>query len=323
MRVTDLLGALLSFVAGAVLVLSGVLKLGTASTFVLTLTQFGLPRWTWADLRFARAFPWCEIALGLGVLLLPGPWHLVPLAATLLLFVAFLVLTIRVSRHTTRASCNCFGGLGDDTVSTRTVVRNSVLVAVAAVAVALDRAPASVAADRLGGWSYPLPAVLAVLLALALVWWRGRSERRRQAEAIAALSVRDVHGAALPLTEFQQPPTFLVFFSAGCGGCHALVEHFRWWPNLLKDGYDLQPVFLGTPESFADQEAFAPLAPHAWYADPSLAGELGIAGTPAAILIDPEHPLGHQMSGGYGAIQELVLVEDWRDRVRQASVERN
>lgn len=309
----DWIGASCTWLIGAVLVSSGLLKLGTAPTFRVTLSQFGLPQWTWQDIRFARAFPWCELLLGLAVVLVPTPVQLVPAIGILALFVAFLVLVARVWRRPTPVSCNCFGGLGDDVVGVRTVIRNGVLVVLALAAVALHRAPGSVVADRIAGWCSPLPAVLAVAVAASLVVWRAVAARRHRARLIRTLTVQDVHGNALPIAEFQDPPTFLVFFAPGCGACHALVDDFRWWPHLLKDGYDLQPVFLGTPEQFADQEKFAPLAPYAWYATVDVARAFGINGTPGGTTIDPANPLGHDPVAGYGAIRNLVLRLDWQE----------
>lgn len=49
---TDWIGAVCTWVAGAVLVTSGILKLGTAADFRKALVAFQLPRWTWRDLRF-------------------------------------------------------------------------------------------------------------------------------------------------------------------------------------------------------------------------------------------------------------------------------
>lgn len=308
---TDLIGALCTWLTGAVLASSGLLKLGTARKFQLTLSQFGLPRWTWQDDRFARAFPWCEIALAATVTLLPFPIQLLPSLAILALFIAFLVLVLRVRRRPTPVSCNCFGGLGDDTVGIRTVIRNGVLVAVALAAVVLHRAPASVAADRVAGWCYPLPAVLAAAVAGALVVWRGIAARRSRARLIRTLTVQDVDGNELPITEFQDPPTVLVFFAPGCSACHALVQDFRWWPNVLRDNYDLQPVFVGRPEVFATQETFQPLVPHAWYdTDLALAKALHISATPSGILIDADRPLGGSPVSGHLEIRKLAVDED-------------
>ncbi|RNI24212.1 TlpA family protein disulfide reductase [Flexivirga caeni] len=308
---TDWIGALFSWVVGAVLVASGVLKLGTAIQFQSTLTQFRLPTWTWAGTGFARLFPWIEMLLGLGVVAAPDPWGRAFAYGALALLLALLVLVVRIFRVPGTVTCNCFGGLGDDTVGRSTIVRNVALVVIGVLAVATERCPASVAADRTGGWAYPLPAACAIAGAGLLVLWRAVRQRRRTARLIRTLTVRDVGGNELPITEFQDPPTFLVFFSSGCGGCQSLVEQFRWWPNLLREGYDLQPVLLGTPEQFGREEVFAPLVPYAWYAGSEVASAMQLTGLPGAVLIDAEHPLGGEKAAGHFAVRDLVLCDGW------------
>lgn len=309
----DSIGALLTWIVGAVLVTSGVLKLGTAKSFQVTLSQFGLPTWTWQDQRSARAFPLIELALGMSAILLPGPWQSIATAGILALFVGFLVVVVRVSRRPVPVSCNCFGGLGDDTVGTRTIVRNAVLVLLAVAALAAHRSPASVVADRLAGWCYAIPAVVALAAAGGLVVWRSVAANRRRAKLIRTLCVQDADGNEMPIAEFQDPPTFLVFFAPHCSACHALVDDFRWWPHLLKDGYDLQPAFIGTPEQFAAQEKFAPLAPHAWYVPVEVARHFEITGTPGMAIVDADHPLGRDPVTGHAPIQDAVLRADWRE----------
>lgn len=312
----DWLGAACAWLAATVLVSSGILKLGTTEDFRRSIIDFRLPSWAWQRRTFARVFPWVEIVLGLGLLLAPSPWQIVPAVGVLAMFTAFLVLVTRTVRSRAQVSCACFGGIGDERVTRRTVVRNAGLVLLACLALGLDRAPATVVADRVAAGWYPAPAVLAVAVAAAAVAWRAAARRHRRAHLVRTLTVTDADGAILPIAEFQDPPTFLVFFSPGCGSCQHVVPHFRWWPNLLRDGYDLQPVFLGSKEEFAGHGAFAPLAPYAWYADHSLTKTLDITMTPAAMLIDREHPLGGPATSGQFAIQELVLRDGWREEVR-------
>lgn len=315
---TAYIGALCTWAVGTVLIASGSLKRGTAEAFRQSMIQLQLPRWTWTDRWFARVFPWFELALGMGAVLLPGPWQEIAAVGVLALFTVFLIVVVQANRRPVPVSCNCFGGLGNDTVSFRTIVRNAVLVALALSAVGLHRSPATVAAERFADWCYPVPAVLAVVVAAALICWRGVVQRRRQTRLVRTLSVKDIHGNELPITEFQDPPTFLVFFFPGCGGCQSTVEHFRWWPHLLCEGWDLQPVFLGAPEQFTSQETYVPLAAHAWYADDVLARHLGVSATPCAVAIDPDHPLGHLVTSGRQHIQDLVLRDGWQDEVRSA-----
>src|SRR5690606_41949878 len=70
------------------------------------------------------------------VLVLPYPADVVATVRALGLFTAYLVLVWRAVARGEEASCQCFGSLGADRITPRTVVRNAVLVVVAAVAVA-------------------------------------------------------------------------------------------------------------------------------------------------------------------------------------------
>ncbi|MFC6706146.1 MauE/DoxX family redox-associated membrane protein [Flexivirga alba] len=109
----DWIGAVLTWLAGAVLVTSGVLKFGTAKSFQVTFSQFGLPNWTSQDQRFARAFPWIELLLGLGALLPPSPWQLIPSVGILALFVGFLgVVTRRPGQPSTDSGVSLAGRPG-------------------------------------------------------------------------------------------------------------------------------------------------------------------------------------------------------------------
>lgn len=314
----DILGAIVSWAVAAVLICSGALKLGRHREFFKSMQTLGLPVWLLRDYTFAKAFPFVEMGLGGLILLLPKPWQLVPLAGAAILFVAFLVVIARAVRSAVPASCNCFGGLGADEVGSRTVVRNVVFVALSVLAVALHAAPASVAADRLGSWAYVLPAVLAAAVAGGLVLYRNTAETRAERDLINNLTVQSRDGEQLPIRDLQDPPSYVVFFSAGCGACSQAVEEFRWWPHAMADGYDLVPVLAGSPEQFAMFPEFEPLLDHAWY-DPEMKfyKAIGGAGTPAGTLIDAAHPLGNGAVAGIGPLRQLIWTPEFTEQRRR------
>ncbi|TWE13238.1 TlpA family protein disulfide reductase [Rudaeicoccus suwonensis] len=296
-----------TWLVGTVLIASGTLKIGTATAFRMSLTRFGLPQFIHRDERFARAFPFVEIGLGLGTVLVPAPWHQIFTVASLALYVGFLVLVVRVVRRKQAVSCNCFGGIGDDSVDRRTIARNSALVLLAVIAVVLHDSPASVLGDR-SAWLYAVPAVVSCALAVGLVIYRGLRDRRRKARQVRSLTVTDADGSPMLISEFQDPPTYLVFFSAFCGSCSALVEEFRWWPHVTNGGFDVQPVFMGPPTDYLEHPAFAEVAPYAWFdVDRSVSLAMAVSATPGAVLVDAEHPLGKKMSLGAYQVRELVV----------------
>jgi hypothetical protein len=311
--------------AGAVLVVSGVLKLGRTERFRASLAALGLPARLSAGPLFARAFPVVEIALGLAILLAPAPLHRGPLLGAVALDLVFLVVAIRAVRAPEPVECECFGGLGDARMTGRTVARNAVLLALALAGLVGATAPAELLVPG-------VPALIAVLLALALVPVRDRLAARAPAASTPApapaspsdigdLAFLTAAGEPIALAEWADPPTHLVFFSPSCISCHELVERFRWWPNGLREGEELMPVFLGAPADFAAHEVFAPLVEHALYdPDRSIAAALGRGATPGHVLLDPEHPLGDGWSSGAFEIEKRVLRPDFFEDVRRGAV---
>ncbi|QHC59964.1 MauE/DoxX family redox-associated membrane protein [Rathayibacter sp. VKM Ac-2760] len=306
--------------AGAVLVVSGVLKLGRTERFRASLAALGLPAPLSANPLFARVFPLVEIALGIAILLAPAPLHRGALLGAVAVDVVFLVVAIRAVRAPEPVECECFGGLGDARMTGRTVARNGVLLALALAGLLGPIAPAGLLVRG-------VPALVAVLLALALVPVRDRLAARTPTAAVPAaadpapapvdLVLRTAAGDPIALAEWADPPTHLVFFSPNCGSCHDLVERFRWWPNGLRPGEELQPVFLGEPADFAPHAVFAPLIEHALY-DPerSVAAALGRGSTPGHVLLDPAHPLGDGWTSGEAEIEKRVLRPGFFEELR-------
>ncbi|WP_193315252.1 MauE/DoxX family redox-associated membrane protein [Nostocoides sp. F2B08] len=115
-----------------VLLVSAVAKLkaraSTASAVrLLRVPGFLKPEWV------AAVLPPAEIVLALGML---SPW--LPLArvaavAAVMLFAAYWVVIARAMTFDPRPSCGCFGQIGDQRVTAKTLWRNTVLLAGAAV----------------------------------------------------------------------------------------------------------------------------------------------------------------------------------------------
>ncbi|QHC67737.1 hypothetical protein GSU68_14960 [Rathayibacter sp. VKM Ac-2759] len=173
----EAVAALAGWGAGAVLVVSGALKLGRAAAFRDSLVVLGLPALLTRSPLFARALPFGEILLGAAVVLAPAPAHRVALAAAALVFAVFLVVAMRASRAPEPVDCECFGGLGESRMSGRTVARNALLLALAlaglagpAAAALLGPVPAATAASGLA----------AALIAVVLVLVRDRRARVRR-----------------------------------------------------------------------------------------------------------------------------------------------
>jgi hypothetical protein len=134
---------------GVVLLATGAAKLGQPA-WPATAAAFGAPAW------LVPLLPWVELVLG--GLLAAGvghPWT--ALAAGTLLLAFTVAVALRVARGEA-VPCGCFGETSPEPVGVDTLVRNGVLLAVAALAVATG--------DGAGG---PVSAVAGVVVGLALV----------------------------------------------------------------------------------------------------------------------------------------------------------
>ena len=192
-----------------VLLVSAVAKLkaraSTASAVrLLRVPGFLKPDWV------AAVLPPAEIVLALAML---SPW--LPLAqvaagAALGLFAAYWVVIARAMTFDPRPSCGCFGQIGDQRVTAKTLWRNTVLLAGAAVFVWMTWAQSvtvfSFFADATSReWLLLLGAAYLVLVA----WFvfsppaqvRQRSSRRRQGQAA------DDHDRAADVAATADPAT--------------------------------------------------------------------------------------------------------------------
>ena len=115
-----------------VLLVSAVAKIrdprDTSSVFV----QLELPP-VLNHLHVPRLLPYGELVLAALLFLAPGGWYAVAATLALALFIAYLVVIARALRLPYPVVCGCFGRLGLGEVTSRTLVRNGVLVAVAVV----------------------------------------------------------------------------------------------------------------------------------------------------------------------------------------------
>ena len=124
-------------------------------------------------LRAPFLLPYGEIALVALLLLAPGTWYLVAGTLVLLLFTAYLLVVARALRFPYAVRCGCFGRLGLGEVSTRTLVRNVVLLAIAVLTWA-DAWRRDGVVQRLDasedGWWWVAGVLLAVATTVLVVW---------------------------------------------------------------------------------------------------------------------------------------------------------
>ncbi|HHU09343.1 MAG TPA: hypothetical protein GXZ60_04915 [Intrasporangiaceae bacterium] len=248
-----------------VLVISAVAKLNapvsTASAVrLLRLPEFLDPGWV------SRTLPPGELVLALAMLLPWLPVARVASIAALLLFVAYWVIIARAMTFDPRPSCGCFGQIGDQRVTWKTVVRNTLLVAGAAVFVWMTWTEGLTTFSLLGSatdreWVLLIGAAyLGIVLWLIAApasygdpWWRRRPERvgqhQHQEATVQPVEPDEEEYVRVPIPDAflldrnrnpvrlidltRERPAMLVFVNCSCGSTHATWERLAAWAEKL------------------------------------------------------------------------------------------
>ncbi|WP_446698812.1 MauE/DoxX family redox-associated membrane protein, partial [Aestuariimicrobium sp. T2.26MG-19.2B] len=121
---------LVAVVLSGVLALSGVAKLRDRGATLSSIRMLRLPQFLAAG-WFTAALPIGELVLAALVLVTPRPLAVVPAVAVAVLFVCYLAVIGRALTFPVRPTCGCFGRIGDQRVSAKTLVRNLLLVVLA------------------------------------------------------------------------------------------------------------------------------------------------------------------------------------------------
>ncbi len=309
----------------AVLAFSAVAKLRDRPA---TLSAIGLLRLP----RFLRQ-PWVAVALPAGELALAAalllPWTPAVVAAagaTLVLMVTYWGVIARAMTFDPRPSCGCFGRIGDQSVSERTLVRNTLLVAAAVAALwwslAGHTVPTTLAAFGAAQWWWLVALLLVAAVAvLILGGGAGASAQPPQApyfpEQPAAQDVAaEEEGyvrAPIPAAVLQSPEgdnrllvelareraQLLIFYTCGCtpaAETDALVPEWRRRLPAL----DIRSVvtFPAAPDSFTEP---------VWLDHGALAYQaFGMFGHPCAVLLGADGWLAGGPVAGLEQLAEFV-----------------
>ena len=245
-----------------VLVISALAKLKAAASTASAVRLLRLP--SWLDPQWVgRALPPGELLLALAML---SPW--LPLArlaavAAAVLFLSYLVIIARAMTFSPRPSCGCFGNIGDQRVTWKTVLRNTLLVLGAGVFLWMTWAQNvtvwsvfSGATDR-EVWILASAAYLALLVWFIVAppnygepWWKqvfGAKQQEHQHEHEASDEEEYVrlpipHDAILLDPELEPVglreltatgPVLLVFVTCTCGSTHTTFERLPGWAERL------------------------------------------------------------------------------------------
>ena len=297
----------------AVLLVSGVAKLREPQATRDAFVALRLPR-RLADSPAPALLPWGELALG--VLLLVGVGWVLLLAtvATLLLFFGYLAVIARALGFPEKVSCNCFGKLGEQGVTRRTLVRNAVLVATASLATVAALLHVSVPATLVEatgptlGWLAMAALTGAVAL---LVLGHGPADAPTAAgrptkgsrlpwfTLLDATTRTPVHTGDLP-----NERTVLLFVSLGCGSCVRVLEDLDTL-RAANPEVAIRPVLADTYAG--DPETWAPAVRADGLLDPhGNVSQTLVEWTPTAVLVDRSGTLLADPAVGEGEVRALI-----------------
>lgn len=277
----------------------------------------------------ATGLPFAELACAL-LLLLPDPAATTGAVASLVLLGAFTAAVVVNLLRDNRIECHCFGSVGDSgAIGWHTVARNGAFLLLAAVSLvgagsqpSVPGAVADMSAVVAALWFVGLLA-LGVIVAMGLVIQQLvtrygalllRLEAVEQATGLAEpgemplFTLPDLEGDTVSLEEKLADglPAMVVFVSPSCANCTELLPDLAAWQ---RDEHGPHIVVLsdGTVE---DNRAKLEGVEHPLQVllqkDRSVIEELGIKGTPAAVLVGVDGLVAGAPVYGQGPIVDLI-----------------
>lgn len=252
-----------------VLVVSGIAKVRDPQSTQESFHTLRLPLWLTRSAA-PRLLPWAEIVLAGGLLLTSGWVQVLVALAAIALFTAYLVLIVRASRFPDKVECGCLGKLGLGTVGTVTIVRNVLLLALAAATLAaatlVDPSRAGSVIARLvdadaGEWGWLAAVAVAILVTGLMTYASGSGPAAEFPEEevpeefveyerrpTPTLFLTDIHGDRHNLVALAAAQARLVIYGEmRCGGCLTVLETLPAFQaanpeiavHVLVDSYDM------------------------------------------------------------------------------------
>ncbi|WP_404381927.1 hypothetical protein LL946_14735 [Knoellia locipacati] len=314
----------------AVIGFSAVTKLGKGESLRTIIRNLELPEWV-LPRQLARAVPGIELALAAGLL---TPWRAtftIAAAGTLVLMLTYWALIARGLSLTPRPHCGCFGEVGDQRISVRTLVRNTLLVAAATASLAVGLSGRTVwsllEGSATGDWLWlGLGALACLVTGLVLGGSPDPDEPAATATATAAadpatelgdgddeedyvrtptpvLAIHDPASGPVTLQELtRRRAQLLVFVNCYCASTKEVMAEITAW-DARSDLVDVRLVFaVPIAEKFVGPPPPRTLLDHrglAWLA-------LGLRGSPSAVLLGVDDHLAGGPVSGTAEVREFV-----------------
>ena len=268
----DVLVLIARLLLAATFAIAGIGKLGDRTGSRQSLTDFGVPAFLVGP--FAWLLPIAELAGAVTLVPFATAWYgAAGVLAMLMLFIVGIAVNMARGR---RPDCHCFGQLHSEPVGWPTLVRNGVLLCIAALV--LWQGPGASLANALtslNGWQ--IATLAAAALSLFELWLlfdilrqNGRLllrleavEARQTAQTAASpkglpvdtpapdfsLPGLDDRPVTLDMLRQEGKPVLLVFTNSDCPPCDALLPEVARWQQEHVDRLSIVPVSRGSADT--------------------------------------------------------------------------
>lgn len=307
---------ILAIVLGA----SGIAKLRDSTAARDAFVALRLPWWL-VDGPAPRLLPWAELALAVGLLVLPGWPGIVIAGFSAALMICYLGLVARALGFSDPVRCQCFGSWGQRTIGIRTLWRNLLIVGLAALALwaAIADSHSVVLRWRAADgpdWAWLLITILTGALIWLIVSPTSPDEPRehpgigdsRPQTPFAELT--DVGGNQIHLRQLAyERPHLLLFLSPRCGACVYVVGRIKQWQEDFGEAVAIRIVIATGRRTTWEPEEVAELARHGetlFDSGGSLQILMELYRTPSAVLLGTDNRLMEPPALGPNKIEHLV-----------------
>ncbi len=306
------------FVLAALFGFAGAAKLVDLAGSRRAVRDFGFPqRLVWP---LGTLLPFAELAVA-AALIVKGSARWAGVGALVLLGAFIVAITVVLARGR-KPDCHCFGQVQSRPVGVTTLARNVLLTALAALVV--WHPTGSVSEVGVLGLAVAGVFVAQSWFCYQLLRQNGRilvrlSELERSPDARSAaklqpgspapyFSLPALDGEQVTLDSLLAPgrPVLLAFVDPRCGPCTALLPQLAAWQRELADRLSVTVVSGGDAAASEAQAIEAGVEMMLLQPGGALSDLYSIAGTPSAVLIDPQGQIAQPVSVGAAAIAELV-----------------
>jgi hypothetical protein len=314
-----------------VLTVSGAAKLRHADDNRSVMRKLKLPKFLFT-IRVPRLLPWGELAVAALLLLLPGPGYVVAATLAVLLFGAYVVVVARALSFDYQIICGCFGRLGLGWITRQTLVRNSLLLALALVLWADswrgDGVLSRIAGlDEAGWWWLAGVAVTMVVTGLVVRESRPPFPKADEHERVDTYAARPtpygvVDGPDGPVSLWrlsEGAARLLVFWDPRRDPAEDLAARLPVWQEQLRP----VRVHLVSYSEWAPATELWPELADSLLGDPDdqTRVDLGVYDRPGAVLLGADRILAGGPATGIDEIEELVEAAAEEIRAAMATVD--